>query len=177
MKKLTILPLVLLLILMAAVAVYADKPGKGNVDFEDDWLVFDCADFTDYDFEVWDNNVGRFTWAEYYDKDGNIVWYKFQAKGVDHVYNKRSPDHYAEGPFVNTCHRCREIPDEPGWWIGVWTGVDWNIQLPGEGTVYHVSGFDEEKWYGDFGNQVIQLKRAGLDKMDYEALCRYLNDK
>jgi hypothetical protein len=52
--------------------------------------------------------------------------------------------------------------------------VDWNIQLPGEGTVYHVSGLDEEKWYGEYGDQLTQHKRAGLDKTDYETLCRYL---
>ena len=135
-------------------------------------VVIDCADYG-YDFEVWEHLVARHWWTDHYDKDGNWVKTEFHSKGVDHVYNSNNPDRFAEGQYASMCH-VRPAPGEPGWMIVVCTGVDWNIQLPGEGTVYHVSGYDEEKWYGDYGNQLTQHKRAGLDKTDYEALCRYL---
>ena len=173
MKRLTLVSLVLLLILVAAVPVYADKPVTGSEDVKVDWEVFDCKDYGNYDFKVQDYTVAHHWWTDHYDKDGNWVKTEWHSTGVDHVYNSNNPDRFAEGHYASMCH-IRPAPGEPGWVIVVCTGVDWNIQLPGEGTVFHFSGLEEGKVFDNEWDQFMQLKRAGLDKFDYETLCRYL---
>ncbi|HMQ55498.1 MAG TPA: hypothetical protein PKD98_25675 [Anaerolineae bacterium] len=173
MKKLTILPLVLLLILMAAVAVHADRPEVfQDEDIEEDFQVVACTD-SGHDFEVWDHLVGHQNAKGYFDNEGNLVKVIWKFQGVDHLYNRSRPDYIAKGPFNLTAH----VYPHPDWSITIENvvGVWWNIQLPGKGAVYHESGLSRniDLWV-DGEEQLLEVvKRAGLEKSDSETLCEF----
>jgi hypothetical protein len=170
MKKLTILLLVLLLTLVVAVPAYADKPVKHSNDWEEDFFVTDCGDYV-----INDRVLHHERWIDFFDKDGNWIRETGYSEGVDHVYNVSDETRFAEGLY----HEEWIItpgPD-PNHLEFNFHGLDWNIQLPGHGTVYHESGLDDElcDWSGEPPpGDCIPLKRAGLSQRDFEALCKAL---
>ena len=170
MKWLTVFSLLSLLILTAAVPVYADKPVPGSEEWDLYFPVCDCADYG-YDFEVWDNVVSHASWTDHYDEAGNWIWVNWHNKGMDHIFNSNNPNRFVEGHFSYSVDR-RPAPGEEGWVIDRLSGVFWNIQLPGEGPVCHESGLLER--YGIPEDQLVVLKRVGLAETDFETLCRYL---
>ena len=94
---------------------------------------------------------------------------------MDHLYNKSSPEKSVEGSFHLAAH---VTPGpQPNYYHVTRTGVDWNIQLPGYGAVYHQSGLNELIFEQTAPEEFVfreQLKRVGLDKEDFKALCEYL---
>jgi len=179
-RRFTFLPLVLLLILMTAVAVYADRPEVvEDYDYEEELLVVDCADYG-HKFKVWDHAEGHVKSTWYHDDENNVVKVIWQVHGVDNLYEKSKPDkksepdYLASGPFNLTAH-VYPYPDWSLFWIENVTGVNWNIQLPGKGTVYHESGLwtNIDKPVKDGEELVEVVKRAGLEKRDFEMLCEF----
>jgi len=170
MKKLTTPLLVLVLTLVAAVPVYADKPVKESNDWSEDFFVTDCGNYV-----INDRVLHHERWIDFFDKDGNWIRETGYSEGLDHVYNTSDNTHFAEGPY----HEEWIItpgPD-PDHLEFDFHGVDWNIQLPGHGTVYHESGQENQlcEWSGSPPpGDCITFKRVGLSKADFATLCKVL---
>jgi len=154
---------------------------KSEYDVEEDFPVINCTPYG-YPFEVWDHLTYHVSSTDLFDKNGNWVRTNWHKHGMDRVYNRSFPDHVATGPFNITCHvasytgpLCQPTGPNSFCTIENCTGVDWNIQLPGAGTVFHASGLSKRVDYWPNGwdteELVAELKRAGLDKCDVVALC------
>ena len=90
MKRLAVLPLILLLLLATVVPAAADPPQTWyEVDESVDFLVVDCVAYG-YDFEVWDHEVYHASEVGYFDHAGNLIRTLVQTQGTDHLYKSNA---------------------------------------------------------------------------------------
>jgi hypothetical protein len=168
MRNFTIPLLVLLLILTAATPASADQPQYWyDEDFDYTFPLVDCGEYG-YDFVAMVHSVGHHSELLYFDRAGNVVRTLYQTQGTDYVYNSEAPNIGASGAFRYSVH---VTPLDPTFntWLRRYTGIAWNITLPGYGTVIHVSGQDVEV----VENWVVvgTPKSVGLHLLDFPALC------
>ncbi len=169
MRRLTVLLLVLLITLAAALPASADKPEYWyDQDFDVEYPAVNCAD---YGFDFWAvvRAQGHESELPYFDKAGTLVRTLYQSSGVDTVYNSAHPESRVSGPFSYSVHV--EMTGE-NTWIRRYTGTVWNVQVPGYGPVIHISGQIVE----EVDNWVVtsELKRVGLYQLDFQTLCTVL---
>ncbi len=184
MKKLAALTLLaLLLSLLAAVPAEAGgPPEKGEKSGEEDSFVVDCAPYG-YQFELWDHA----TWHLFYTfiGKGDVYWMSEEhGAGVDNVYNKSYPERMVTGPFIVDNH-IEEYsgPLCPTTWpcmIRDVTGVFWHIRLPDGKLVLRAAGLSNDVRYWPEGPYtgpevyLVEVRRAGLAKADFAAMCAAL---
>jgi hypothetical protein len=182
MKSLYALLLVLLFILVAAVPVYASPPVHSELEVGGDGQIDDLV--CPQGFEVWDNLTAELTWTEQYDKNGNWVRTDWHKHGVDRVHREGAAEPVLSGAFNLNCHVVPYTGDlctaqAPNFCtIENCTGVDWNIQVPGAGTVFHSAGLMNmiDEWTPDWSSETMLAmpKRVGLEEFDVAGLCAAL---
>ncbi len=169
MRTLTVLSLVLLFTLTAALPASADKPEYWyDRDFVWEFPGVDCAYFG-FDFWAMIRMEGHESELAYYDKAGTLLRTLYQSAGVNTVYNEDYPENRVSGPSNYSIHI--EMTGE-NTWIAKYTGTVWNIQVPGYGPVVHISGQivqEVESW-----EPTSEMKRAGLTELDFQTLCTVL---
>lgn len=169
MKGLTIVLLVVLLGVMAAVPAQADKPLRV---VEDDYdLTFEVVDCGGY--QVMDRAAGHASYT--FNPDDKGFWkLEWHNRGVDHMFSSAAPDAVVEGHYGFGCTaRGHDFWGEEPLLIDKCKchGVIWNIQMPGIGTVYHESRMWQSEGYWTDGGDV-PIRHAGLSQTDQETLCR-----
>jgi hypothetical protein len=137
MRRLTVLLLVLLVTLTAALPAGADKPEYW---YDQDYVwEFPAVDCTYYGLDFWAviRTEGHESELPYYDKSGTLLRTLYQSSGLNTVYNSAHPENRVSAAFNYSIHK--EMTGATTW-IGRYTGKVWNIQVPGYGPVIHVSG-------------------------------------
>lgn len=127
MKFAVVLPLALVLALLVAVPVSADKPVVTTGTWVEDWIVTDPAPCPDFD--VWDHEVGVFRETRYFDKQGNLLRTHYHWSGTDTVYTLDFPGIEFTGRF-STSYWYDEYTGEE-----TYSGQAWNITAPGYGVI------------------------------------------
>jgi hypothetical protein len=169
MRRLTVLLLVLLVTLTAALPASADKPEYWY--YQDYMWEFPAVDCTYYGFDFWAviHTEGHESELPYYDKAGAVVRTLYQSAGVNTVYNPAHPENRVSAAFNYSIHK--EMISATTW-IGRYTGEVWNIQIPGYGPVVHVSGQIVQE--ADNWEVTSEMKRVGLYQLDFQPLCTVL---
>ena len=160
MKRLVILSLVLLLVLVTAVPVFADKPVVETGTLDDvPWAleIQPCPGIT-----LMDHEVGIYSVTWHYDREDKLIFLQNDWSGVDHLYNAANPDVVLTGHF-SAHYRYNALTGEESI-----TGIMWNITVPGYGTVVTDAG----RWVPATGKYVG--KRSWDDSEDMAQLCSLL---
>lgn len=89
-----------------------------------------------------------------------------RANGVDHLFREGDPDNYVSGHYILNWMVFFD-PKTGEVTVEHFAGTPWNIHLPGQGSVYHLSG---TVFYDENGDLV---KDVGLRVEDFVALCEY----
>ncbi len=177
MKKLAVLLLALLICLVAAVPAYADQPVvQYDQDLVEDWAVGNCKDVGGPDVDVMDHMVRHVREIWYYDKGGFLDHAYFQNHGVDHLYLADRPAVEVSGPYNEICISTilTHPPETPYWsWNRNCTGANWNIEIPGYGTVFHEAG-SRLVYVIEIPYQEIPMKQTGVSRLDLQLLCTAL---
>jgi len=132
MKKLSVLLLIVLLALVAAVPASAAPPVIESGDFDVIYLNEDVSGVCGFD--IYDHAVGSWQFTTFYDNDGNPTGIKSHETGIDQLYRPETPDviligHYTANYFEDLV-------------TGSWSapGTYWSITVPGYGTVLKEAG-------------------------------------
>ncbi len=180
MKRLAVLPLVLLLLLATAVPAAADPPETWYA-FDDstDFPLVDCAAYG-YDFEVWDHEVYHISETGYFDHAGNLIRTFVQTQGTDNLYKSSAPGVFlASGSFRYLQHVkiLYYVPGAPNQTLAEvrFTGTTWNVHLPG-GVVIRRAGQEVSVFQGEPPNTIwlATSKWVGLTVFDDQAICAAL---
>ncbi len=180
MKKLAVLPLVLMLTLVCATAVQAGPPEHNNPAGTADFHVFDCANF-----EVWDQEEWSVAYMDVLDTAGNWAWTNYHEQGVDHLYNHNlgyDKSRVLAGPYGFNCQLVPYTGNCPSGGqcvIMKCSGTSWNIHLPNNGMLFHEAGFSYELSFwpgGDMGARetLVSYKANGMGKYDGDTVCKLL---
>ena len=162
MKKLAVLFLVLLLVLLAAVPVYAAAPVIEIGTFDGHYMPPDyqlCPGL-----EVWDHEVLTFRQTTYFDKEGNVASIKIHFVGTDTYYNPDKPGVELSGHFSATT----EVDLQTGEFIHA-SGIPVHITVPGYGTVLVRAGL-----WSRYPNSHFAGKDSFDDPKDIAAFCSLL---
>ena len=168
MKRNIMVMLVVLMLFALAVPVFAAPKEKVTESFEFlDTLVEDCSVYEEgWDFAVLDKVAFTRTVTFTYDKNDVKVQRKVHAQGTDTVYRAGYPDNAVTTRWVNNITQDLLTGELSA------HGNQWNIHLPGVGSVIHYAG--SEFWL-DYDGGVFD-RFVGLDYADHEKLCRYFAD-
>lgn len=170
MKKIAVALVIACVILAGALPASADQP----VVFADESFTVDynwgpCNWVNPaYDFEIlhhgegWDKVIG------YFDRDGILVKMTQHDSGTDTFSNSANPDRKLSGKFHFQTH-WRLVSVEPAQWEFWYSGVQFNVQVAGSGTVIHQSGL--QQWLSPPGEL---LKEVGNATFDIAELCEAL---
>jgi hypothetical protein len=174
MKRFTVLLLVLLLTLAATIPAHADKPMVwADFDFVSDWPYVDCRVLGQgYNFTIWINQHGHEKQTAYYDSNGNVVRLLIDNDGLGYLYNENNPSFSIPNTYHITGHH--DVVSQANPYLGIYraTGLIYSLQMPGSGTVVHMSGQFEFATEGyDPGRM---LKAAGNQTLDLPTICAYL---
>jgi len=162
MKKLAVLFLVLLLVLLAAVPVYAAPPVVETGAMYMDYVAFDpslCPGV-----EIRDHEVLTFRQTTYFDKKGNVASIKIHFVGTDTYYNPANPGVELSGHFSATT----EVDLQTGEFIHA-SGIPVHITVPGYGTVLVRAGL-----WSRYPNSHFAGKDSFDDPKDIAAFCSLL---
>jgi hypothetical protein len=172
MKKIAVGLLVLLIALTGALPVSADQPVLWyDEDYDNIWPLFDCREIG-YDYTILVREIGHHSEEFYYDKDGVLVKTFYKAKGNGYLFNEHNPALMVDNNYDIKSHVEMTATSYPFTWTRRSTGLFFNLQLPGEGTVIHISGQfveDMEEWV-----VVDVLKTVGNETIDLPAVCAAL---
>ena len=170
MKKIAVALMIACVILAGALPASAGQP----VVFADESFIVDenwgsCTWVNSaYDFEIlhhgegWDKVIG------YFDRDDNLVQMTQHDSGTDCFYSDKNPDRKLSGHFHFQTH-WHLVSVEPEQWDFWYSGVQFNVQVAGSGTVIHQSGLQERLFPpGEL------LKEVGNTTFDIEELCEAL---
>lgn len=168
MKRNIMVILVFLLLFALALPVFAAQKEKVTESFEfEDTLVADCSVYEEgWDFAVMDNVAFTRRVTFTYDENDNAVQRKVHAQGTDTVFRESYPENAVTTRWVNNITQDLLTGELAA------HGNQWNIHLPGVGSVIHYVG--SEFWV-DYDNDIFD-RFVGLDYSDYEKLCRYFAD-
>ncbi len=172
MKRLALLLLVLLLTLAAAVPVYASQPVVWfDEDFEDDWPYVDCRALG-YDFTIRINQFGHEKVTAYFDSSGKPVRLLLNESGIGYLYNEKDRSFSIPNTYHFTIHHDVVSTEDP--WMGIYrmTGLVYSLQMPGSGTVVHMSG--QFEFASDAYDPGRALKAVGNQTLDLPTICAYL---
>jgi len=154
-----VLPLlVLLLTFVLAMPANAVPPVGNSGDLDYDFPMFTCEEFG---FDVYDTGTRHFSEKSYFDQDGNLVKIHGHASGIDTLHREGDYTRVLSSPYS-------EVYD----WDAVamemkYSGVIFNIHLP-EGRIVL-----KEAGTGIFNASEELIKRAGIELVDTDAMCRY----
>lgn len=170
MKKIAVALVIACVILTGALPASADQP----VVFADEPFTVDynwgpCNWVNPaYDFEIlhhgegWDKIIG------YFDRDGTLVKLTQHDSGTDYFYSDKNPDRRISGKFHVQQH-WRLVSVEPAQYEYWYSGVQFNVQVAGSGTVIHLSGLQ-----GGLLPPIELLKEVGNATFDIAELCEAL---
>jgi len=172
MKKFAVVLLLLLIIAAGATPVAADQPvlfWEGDID--DTWPFIDCRPFgSGYEFTIWVHQLGHGKQTGYF-KGGELVRVLEQGEGVGYLYNENHPSFTIPNTYSAQGH-VEVLSDPDGNYRYRATGLFYSMQLPGKGTVIHISGQEVgvvTNW--QFSTPEI-LKQVGNDTLDKPLLCK-----
>lgn len=173
MKRLTIILMITCLLLVGALPVSADQPqvvydGPFSYSWYLDWV--NCGQYG-YNLHVWKYVEGRIKVTWYFDKDGVLVRELWHQQGMNYFYSEENPDYRFASSFSIVYHQDL-MPDEQLWHVR-YTGVYYNLNMPGIGNVIHFGGQNEQYWRLDW-SELVGIRDVGHDTWDIEALCRAL---
>jgi hypothetical protein len=132
MKPTIVLPLALVLALLLAVPVYADKPIVTTGDWDITWLVTDPPPCPGID--VWDRSVTTYRETSFFDNQDNLLRKETHMQGTDTLFSPQNPGVELTGPF-STISRYDALTGEEHL-----NGTGWHINVPGRGVVFLAAG-------------------------------------
>ena len=138
-----------------------------NVTTDETWEQVDCKPYG-LDYKVMNHAVIREKGDAWLDEAGAPYKAITSITGTNTLFNKDDPEIAVSGHFNIRVHSEPAGPESP-YWIWKFTGVQWNVQVPGYGAVLHVSG--QTVYLVDGWNPIGVLKNTGLWKWNYQALC------
>jgi hypothetical protein len=167
-KRNIMIMLVVLLLFALAVPVFAARVEKETESFEFvDTLVGDCSVYGDgWDFAVLDDVAFTRNTTYKYNNDDVLVRRTIHSKGTDTVYRENFPDDAVTSSWHNNIIFDLITGEAAA------HGNQWNIHLPGVGSVFHYVG---SEFWADWDEGIFD-RFVGLDYSDYEKLCRYFAD-
>jgi hypothetical protein len=132
MKKLSVLLLIVLLALVAAVPASAAPPVIETGDYDVTYLFEEATAVCEFD--IWVHAVGSWQLTTFYDNDGNPTGIKSHDRGIDELYRPETPDVKLIGNYTANYFE--------DWVTGSWSapGTYWSITVPGYGTVLKEAG-------------------------------------
>lgn len=170
MKKIAVALVIACVILAGALPASADQP----VIFADEPFTVDydwgsCTQFNpDYNFNIlhhgegWDKIIG------YFDRNGTLVKLTQHDSGTDYFSSSVNPDRVLSGKFHVQQH-WRLVSVETEQYEYWYSGVQFNVQVAGSGTVIHLSGLQ-----GGLLPPRELLKEVGNTTFDIAELCEAL---
>lgn len=179
MKRVSVALMALVLMLVAFLPAAAAGPEIYEVWVEDgEWVIgWDVPEANCDGYPVIDHIVAEGGLKLWRDKDGNPSKMVAELKGVDNLFTEAHPEIVYSGHFgwqetFTDWMGGDNVDGYPMFRYSTWRGVDWNIQVPGQGTVIHSVG--QARW--DYSNQDYpeMVKRAGLEVFDFPSLCEAL---
>ena len=166
MKRLVVFLIVLVFTVGTFMTAFAGGPEQIPFAGEATWPVVYCGDIDeDWDFTIWDHEVWSGTdklWFDEYDRLTRIKW---RVSGTDTLFREGYPDNVLSGNY-GWNFDARIDPETDTAIKEHFTGLVWNIHIPGHGNVFHIAG---SEYYED-GELV---RGAGLLVEDFETLCAY----
>jgi hypothetical protein len=157
--------LVVLLMFVLAVPVLAARveTETWSVDYEYT-LIEDCGAYGEgWNFAIKDIEVGSGVDRLRYNNDDELVKVVGHVRGTDTVYREGFPENVVTADYAINGHFNLVTGEDK------FTGNTWNLHLPGVGNVFHIAG-SEFYQDGEF------VRSAGLEHVDFEAICRYFAD-
>jgi hypothetical protein len=171
MKKSGVLLLVLLLTLVAASPAAADQPTTYQASSQGDYQpLVDCRPLG-YDFEIWDHWVSTDTVTVFADNVAHTERMSIQRKYTDNFYRPDLPDIILSGSGTGR-YQIELLSQDPLLYQLRVVGVGFDIQLPGEPKLVHVSG-PITVATDAAGNWLEVLKVVGHPRWDIPGLCEY----
>lgn len=161
MKRVLILPLVLVLALLIAVPVSAGPPVIETGEFDIDFVPFDPSPCPG--IEIHDPEVATYRMTSFFDNQGNLVRVRTHYIGVDHLYNPLNPDVVLTGSFSGSQEFDLRTGEESV------SGLPFHITVPGYGTVLVRAG----RW-SVYPSGHLAGKDSLFDPEDMEQLCSLL---
>lgn len=167
MKKIMFLLIIVVILATMVVPAFAaprsQPPEKYHLVW-DEPLVYCGGEIGVGDFWLWDYEEAHARIKDRYDRDGNLVQRNEHVDGTDMIYREGNRDKVLNGTYHINLLANWEPPateeDDP---ISAhWVGINWNINIPGHGVVYHASGF-----------LYPEDRQAGLTVLDHVTLCEY----
>ena len=154
--------LVLLLMFALAVPVLAARVEKGTWSFVEEYTLIDnCGDYgASGSFAVKVIETASGFERLRFNNDDVLVQVEGHQKGTDTLFREGLPENVVTAHYaINAQFNLVTGEDK-------FTGTIWNLQLPGEGNVFHIAGAE---FYQDGEFDRV----AGLEHADFEAICRY----
>lgn len=165
MKRNVIVMLVVLLMFALAVPVLAARVEKGTWSYVEEYtLIDDCGDYGEgWNFAVKDIESASGFDRSRYNNDNVLVQIEGHQRGTDTLYRDGFPENVVTAHYAISAHFNLVTGEDK------FAGTIWNLQLPGAGNVFHIAG-SEFYQDGEFD------RFAGLEHVDFEAICRYFAD-
>jgi hypothetical protein len=155
-----ILIAMVVVMMMAAVPVFAGPPERETYPIANSNILAECDGFN-----VIDEYEGTVTRTEFYDKDGALERTTWHVNAQDRVYNSESGFEV----FYSWAYNQAVDPDTNVYFI---RGEAYNITVPGYGIVYFDSGL------GIFvlvDGEFVEIKFSGNYQADDTLLCEAMN--
>lgn len=179
MKRFSVALIALILVLMAVLPAAAAGPEVYETwVLDEDWPIgLDYPEWNCEGYPIIDHIVADGGLTLWKDKAGNPSKMVAELKGHDNLFTEAYPEIVISGNFgwkeTYTDWMGGDNADGyPMFRYSTWRGVDWNIQVPGQGVVIHNVG--QTRWdYSDQSNSLL-VKRAGLEMFDLPTLCQAL---
>ena len=165
MKRNLIVMLVVVMMFALAVPVFAARVETETWSYVEEYtLIDDCGDYGEgWDFAVNDIETASGFERLRFNNDDVLVQVVGHQRGTDALYRVGFPDNVVTAQYaINAKFDLAKGKDK-------FMGTTWNLQLPGEGNVFHIAGAE---FYQDGEFDRI----AGLEHVDFEAICRYFAD-
>jgi hypothetical protein len=101
--------------------------------------------------------------GNFYNNNDEVIKRMYHESGTDNLFRYDDGEKVLSGNW-QVSGQWDIISDEIKY-----TGIFWNIHLPGEGNVFHQAG-------ADFivGDELVRT--VGLNAVDFETICRYFAD-
>jgi len=161
MKKLVAGIFVVVLLLVTAQPVFASPPDIWEGSFTVEEFVVDCADFGDWDYEVWDRYVENYKAIYHYDDEGDWTHINIHLYGDSFLYVPNNSEKEIHSRYSYNWLRYPD-PEAQG------KGNIYNVVLPGYGNLYKMSG---SVWL----EGGLPVGFVGIIDADFEAICEYFS--
>ena len=165
MKRNVIVMLVVLMMFALAVPVFAARVETETWSYVEEYtLIDDCRDYGEgWNFAVNDIESAAGFERLRYNNDDVLVQVVGHQRGTDALYRVDVPENVVTAKYsINAQFNLVTGKDK-------FMGTIWNLQLPGEGNVFHIAG-------AEFYQDGEFVRSAGLEHVDFEAICRYFAD-